>query len=85
MLPAATGGRVLLSDKVPAWISEARLVDELVPAAMHRLDIPVTNTKPFDELVASGELKAAECRVMRKSMVDPDWLERATRNNRDKS
>ena len=73
MRPAVTGGRTLLSDKDPDWLREARQVDELVRAAMHRLGIPITNTKSFDELVASGELKAAECLVRSKEMVTPGW------------
>lgn len=61
-----------------AELQKIRMLDELVRAAMHRLGIPITNTKPFDELVASGELKAAECRVRSKDMVTPGWMERAT-------
>lgn len=67
-------------DKNAEWLSEARQIDELVRAAMLRLGIPITNTKSFDELVASGELKAAECHVASKNLVDPGWLERARRN-----
>lgn len=67
------------------WLIEARQIDKLVRASMQRLGIPMINTKSFDELVASGELKATECYVLSRDMVDPDWLERANSGSGDKS
>ncbi len=65
-------------DKEADYLKEARLIDELVRASLQRLGIPMKNTKSFDELVASGELKAAECHVLSRDIIDPGWLERAT-------
>lgn len=73
----------LLTDEEADWLREARLIDELVRASMKRLGIPMANTKSFDELVASGELKAAECHVLSRDMVTPGWLERARQNAKE--
>lgn len=64
-----------------AELSQLRLIDRLVREEMHRMGLPA-NPKTFDELIASGALKAAECLVRSKDLVDPNWLERARRANR---
>ena len=64
---------VMPSERDAQWLTEARLIDRLVREELQRRGIPLANTKSFDELVASGELKAAECHVLSRDMVKPGW------------
>lgn len=65
------------------WLERARIIDQLVRAELRRQGLP-THPKSFDELVASGELQAAECRVMSLNMVTRGWLERPASGSGDK-
>ena len=69
-----------MSNYSDAELRELRLINQIVNETLFNMGIEPTNPKSFDELVASGDLKAAECYVTSKDMVDPGWLERATRD-----
>lgn len=73
-----------MSNYSDAELKEVRLIDKLVCEALQRLGLSGSN-RSIDELIASGEFKAAECLVRSKDMVTPGWLERARSDSENKS
>lgn len=66
-----------------AELAEIRLIHELVCEELRRQGLPILDSRPIDEIIASGTFKAAECFVRSKDMVTPGWWKRSASDGTD--